>query len=198
MTERRVRRIRPVRWRDARLWIGIGLVVGAMLIGSRLASGDDDRVLVWSATSDMSMGAEPTEIALSSVALGSAVRHYFPADQPPVGRLLTAIPSGALIPRQAVQSEGVGGPQRFITLAVEATRVPHQLTPGQRVDVWSSDADGIPILALPDVLVAHVTTDSGGLRGNVTVVVDVSPDEVGAILTASRSGVIDLIGIPLP
>jgi hypothetical protein len=195
MTERRVRRIRALRWRDTRLWIGIGLVVGAMVLGARMLSAGEDRILVWAATGDMAVGAVPTQIALTPVALGAAAMHYFPADQPPTGRLAVPVTTGTLIPRDAVVSAIAEPPQRYVTVSIDASRLPHQLAPGQQVDVWSVDEGNQPALVLPSVLVEQVASDGG--RGAVSIVFRIDADDVGSILAPMRTETIDLVAVPV-
>lgn len=198
MTERRVRRIRTVRWRDARLWVGVGLVVTAMVIGARVLASGDDHILVWAAMSDMAAGSQPTQVEPVPVALGPSARHYFPADQPLPGRLLTAVTAGALIPRDAVTTDQWHRPHRFVSVVLDSARMPHRLAPGIRVDVWATNADEEPVLVLPDVLVEDIAEDRGGVRGGITVILNVAATDVGVLLAAIRGGEVDLIAVPLP
>ena len=175
----------------------MGLVVAAMIIGSRMMSATEERTMVWAATGDMAAGAVPNQIELIPVALGAAARGYFPADQPPEGRLALPIAAGALLPRFAVIPEQPNPKVRFVTIAVDPTRIPFGLASGHLVDVWSTQPDEKPSLALSAVLVDHVAADTSGVRGGFNVVVEVRAEEVSALLSAMRGGEIDLVSVPL-
>ena len=51
------RRLRRARLGDLRLWLGLVLVAGSMLVGARLMGADDDTVVVLRATRDLAVGA---------------------------------------------------------------------------------------------------------------------------------------------
>jgi len=66
------RRLVRARWRDGRLWLGVVLIIASMVVGSRLISHSDERVTVWRATHDLSIGSEPADLEPVAVALGDA------------------------------------------------------------------------------------------------------------------------------
>src|SRR3712207_4756406 len=47
------RRVRPPRWLDLRLVLGVLLVLGSVLVGARVVTAADATVPVWSARSDL-------------------------------------------------------------------------------------------------------------------------------------------------
>jgi hypothetical protein len=194
---RKVRRLRPLRWRDTRLWIGIGLVVAAMFIGARLLTIDSDRTLVWAATGDMAAGAAPSQIELVPVALGAADSFYLGADQRPTGQLLIPIRRGTLIPRDALNSEVLDSKLRFVTVAVEPASAPPQIAAGHLVDVWSVGEDGVANLVLDGVVVHEVAGEPGGVRTGIHVVLQVASIEVAPLLVAIRGGAVDLVAVPV-
>lgn len=194
---RKVRRLRPLRWRDTRLWIGIGLVVAAMFIGARLLTVDDDRTLVWAASGDMAAGAAPSQIELVPVALGAADALYLGPDQQPTGRLLIPIGRGSLIPKNAIGSEMTDPGLRFVTVAVEPSSAPPQIAAGHLVDVWSTGEEGAASLVLDRVVVHEVAGEPGGVRTGIHVVLQVANTEVAALLGATRGGTVDLVAVPV-
>jgi hypothetical protein len=194
---RKVRRIRPLRWRDTRLWIGIGLVVSAMFIGARVLTVDSDRTLVWAATGDMAVGAAPSKVALVPVALGDAAALYLGAEQRPTGQLLIPIRRGTLIPRDALDSEVLDLSLRFVTVAVEPASAPPQISAGHLVDVWSTGEDGEATLVLDAMVVHDVAGEPGGVRTGIHVVLQVASAEVAPLLAAMRGGAIDLVAVPV-
>jgi hypothetical protein len=194
---RKVRRLRPVRWRDTRLWIGIGLVVAAMFIGARLFAGEDDRTLVWAATGDMAAGASPSQIELVPVALGSAQSMYLGPDQQPTGQLLIPVSRGSLIPRDALSSGVPDGRLRYVTVSVEPASAPPQIAAGHLVDVWATGESGVSTLVLDQVVVDEVAGEPGGVRTAITVVLQVVTTEVAPLLAATRAGAVDLVSVPV-
>jgi len=205
----RAQRLRSSRWGDARLWIGIVLLVASMFAGARLLSQDAETITVWQAARDLSAGATVQDLRPVTVALGSAEADYVPVDEQPTGRLRYPLAAGELLARSAL---GNGGelPTRIITVGVDPLHAPVDLAPGERVDVWATPADTTfvenptlvqavgtgPRLALESVLVEHVGSDA--LGGQVAVVLRVQPDQVADIVSATRSGSIDLVKIPVP
>ena len=52
------RRVRPPRWLDLRLVLGVLLVLGSVLLGARIVSAADATVPVWTAVRDLAPGTE--------------------------------------------------------------------------------------------------------------------------------------------
>ena len=196
-------RMHRVRWRDVRLWVGLALILVSMVAGARLLSGPDGSALVWRASEDLSRGGMPIAEPVQ-VQLGDAAAHYLPADVPIDGRMLMAVPAGALIPARAV-GDPKAGDVREVTIPVDPLHAPAALAPGDRVDVWSSPTDtGMasalpvePTLVLPEVLVVSADRESLGVGGEIPVVLEVAAVQVPQLVQAMRSGVIDLTGVPI-
>ena len=197
-------RIRRMRWRDLRLWAGLALILGSMIAGARLVSGPDGSTLVWRASADLARGGVPTAEPVR-VQLGSAAADYLAADRPIGGRMLIAVPEGALIPARAVGPVSPE-PMREVTVPVDPLHAPVDLAPGDRVDVWATASDpstapgGIapaPALVLPHLLVVTADRESVGLGGEIAVVLEVPVANVGALVQAMRAGVIDLTAVPI-
>jgi len=96
------RTLERVRWRDGRLWLGVALIIASMLVGSRLLSHSDDRVLVWRATHDLSIGSTPADLEPVAVTLGDAGFGYARANANPVGVLVRPVAAGELLPTSAL------------------------------------------------------------------------------------------------
>jgi hypothetical protein len=182
-----------MRWRDIRLWLGIALVVGAMMLGAALLSGDDDRVLVWQATADMAIGAEPIHKEPVLVALGSAQPAYLSAQTQPTGRLIMPVLRGQLIPKAALET-GLDD-RHLVTVGVDTAHAPIGLAAGQLVDVWATNEAGETSMVLAKVGVAQVADD--GMRGGLQVVLDVPPMEISRVIAAVRTQAIDLVAVPV-
>lgn len=198
---------RAPRWGDTRLWIGLLLLVVSMFAGAKLLSQESEAVTVWQVGRDLSVGAEAIDLKPITVALGQAQEDYFSVDEIPAGRLRFPVESGELLPRSAMTGSQQE-PSRVITVGVDPFHAPVDVAPGDRVDVWSTPSTSTylpdspasnrspdPQLALESVLVERVESDS--LGGRKAVVLRVTPENVGDLVRASRSGTIDLIKVPV-
>ncbi|UOY01266.1 SAF domain-containing protein [Blastococcus sp. PRF04-17] len=131
------RRVRPPRWLDLRLGLGVLLVLGSVLLGARVVSAADATVPVWAAAGDLAPGTELTSADLVSVdvRLDRAAEAYLSAGTRPEGRMLSrAVRAGELLPRTALEE-----PDELVQIAlpVQAGFVPPGLRRGQLVDVFA-------------------------------------------------------------
>jgi hypothetical protein len=189
----RLRRLRPLRWRDLRLWSGFALLIVAMLIGAQLLNSEDERIMVWRATSDMAVGSLPHHIEPVWVALGGAESAYVSADVQPDGRLQIPVLAGQLLPAGALGGTDLESHQ--VTVAVEAGHAPIDLAAGHLVDVWATSQEAISSRILASARVISVADDGG--RGGHHVVLSVPEDSLAKIITALRTQVIDLVAVPV-
>lgn len=196
-----VRQERPG-WFDARLWLGVLLVVASTVIGAKVMAGDSDRVEVWQATRDLAAGAPvgqadvvPVQVDRSVATLG-----YASAGTMPAGVLTRPVASGELLPGAAVAKAPVTS-MRQVTIPIETGHFPPGLSAGEVVDMWVTPdaAEGMarPRLALGSVLVSSVSTDAQGFAGQGSVVLEVPEVSVSDVVDAIRGGVIDLVSVPL-
>ncbi|MFQ1001597.1 SAF domain-containing protein [Modestobacter sp. SSW1-42] len=191
------RRVRPPRWLDLRLVLGVLLVLGSVLIGARVVSAADATVPVWSAAGDLAAGtvlAEDDLVAVS-VRLDDAAGSYLATSTRPGGRVLArAVRAGELLPRSVL--EGATGEVQ-LALPVQAGYVPPALAHGQLVDVYAvadpavgagAATGGDVDLVLSGVAVQAVTGRGEGVLSTsattLQVVVAVEADEVPRVLTA--------------
>lgn len=195
----------PPRWRDARLMLGVLLVLASVVAGSRVVAGAQHVQQVWLVRRDVASGTTllATDLRLVDVRLDTVGPSYVGAlDIDPVGAVLTRpVTAGELLPLAALQSaESVNA--RLVTIPVERFHYPAGLDRGQRVDVYvtpKADASR-PVVApsrvLATVLVAGMDKDGSrfGATGTVVgVVLSVAPDDVAAVVAAARTGSIDLV-----
>lgn len=190
-------------WRQPRFLVGCALIVGSVLVGALIVGGADDRVLVWSARHDLAAGTvvAPDDLVAVPVAMDSASRYLDSAQSDVVGRRLgRAIGQNELIAITAVGAADAD--RRLITVPVEPVHAPTDLAHGDRVDVYSSPRDaatagGTSKLVLTGALVDKVSTDVDTARGELAVVLDVRADQAAAIVNAVRTGVLDLVRVPI-
>ncbi len=135
-------------WRDPRLWIGIALVTGSIVLGARLLAAADDTVQVWALAQDRGSGspvvADDLRVERIRFTDDSALGRYFPADEPvPTDLILTrAVGAGELLARSAVGEADAEQVLR-VPLEVDPNRVPPDVETGSVVDVWVSDGAGL-------------------------------------------------------
>lgn len=136
------RRVRPPRWLDLRLVLGVLLVLGSVLLGARVVAGADRTVPVWSAAGDLAAGTVLTaaDLVPVHVRLEGAGGAYLSTTTRPQGRVLSrAVRQGELLPRSALD----GAPAQVqLALPVQAGYVPPGLGRGARVDVYALPTAG--------------------------------------------------------
>lgn len=204
----RATRLRTARWRDLRLWAGLTCIVIAMFAGAALLSRDDSTITVWQAARDLAPGAAP-EVIATTVALDDAAGAYIPASEPITGLVVTPVAQGALVPRSAIGVPDTAG-TRLVTIPVDPLHAPLGLTAGVVVDVWATPTESTasPLtsgaggastptaqLVLASVLVHGAASDDLGRA--VPVVLEVPEPEAQRLISAARTGVIDLVLVPM-
>lgn len=203
-----VRVSRP-RWRDARLLGGVLLVLASVVLGSRVLAAADDTTPVWAVSRDLAAGTSlrADDLVRRDVRLGSAASTYLSArGSAPVGYVLSRpVRSGELLPASAVNPGGAAVQQRLVTVPVDRLHRPAGLRHGAQVDVYVTPTKSEPAttatsLVLASVPVEDVVSDGGrlGPAGDaVGVVLRVDPGQVEALVAATRSGVLDLVQVPV-
>lgn len=187
-------------WRDLRVVAGVVLILGCAVVGVRVLAADAETVAVWRVTRDLAAGTIPVPGDLERIDLPPlAAAPYVSAEGPPTVPLARDLRAGELVPRDAT----AGTPAvRWVTIPVEPLHAPIDLAAGDRVDVWATGVDdfGVPLApreVLAGVLVAAVAADALGLGGEIGVVVEVAPGDVGALLGAVRGRSVDLVRAPV-
>jgi len=191
------RRVRPPRWLDLRLVLGVLLVLGSVLLGARVVSAADATVPVWSVAADLAAGTELSadDLVAVDVRLDSAAGAYLATSTRPEGRTLSrAVRAGELLPRSALED-----PAELVQVAlpVQAGYVPPSLTRGQLVDVYAladpaagavAEADGSVTAVVEEAPVQALSGRSDGVLSTPTttvqVVVAVPADEAADVLAA--------------
>lgn len=200
MKQVNARRLTRVRWRDGRLWLGVVLIIVSMVVGSRLISHSDERVTVWRATHDLSVGSPIVDLEPVTVYLGAADSSYVRAAQAPSGVLVHPVSAGQLLPVSALGAMS-SVPLRVITLPIEPLHSPVGLRPGDRVDIWATSEEsaipGASRLVESSAVVAAIAADSMGVGGEIGVAIEIPEERAEALISAVRGGVIDLVSVPI-
>jgi hypothetical protein len=191
------RRVRPPRWLDLRLVLGVLLVLGSVLLGARIVSAADATVPVWAAATDLAPGTEldAGDLVPVDVRLDDAAGLYLSTSTRPEGGLLArAVREGELLPFSALEepAEHVQLP-----LPVPAGYVPPGLKGGDLIDVYAvadpaagavGIADGSVTLVVRRATVQEVMGGSDGVLSTPTtavqVVVAVPADRAADVLTS--------------
>ena len=189
------RRVRPPRWLDLRLVLGVLLVLGSVLLGARIVSAAEATVPVWAAAADLAPGTELTVEDLVAVDVRlDATALYLSTGTRPEGRVLArAVRAGELLPRSALEEPAE---QVQLALPVQAGYVPPGLQRGQVVDVYAvadpvagatAVADGSVTLVVGRATVQAISGRSDGVLSTPTtavqVVVAVPADRAADVLT---------------
>lgn len=191
------RRVRPPRWLDLRLLLGLLLVLGSVLLGARVVGSADATVPVWAAAGDLAAGTQLDEgdLVAVEVRLDETADAYLSTSTRPVGRTLArAVRSGELVPGSVLEE-----PAELVQVAlpVQAGFVPPGLRRGGLVDVYAVADPAAGATAAtgggvtPVVVRAPVQALAGRTDGvlstpttTVQVVVSVAEAEAPAVLAA--------------
>ena len=193
------RRVRPPRWLDLRLILGVLLVLGSVLLGARVVTAADATVPVWSASSDLAAGTvlADGDLVAVSVRLDDVAGNYLATSTHPEGRVLgRAVRAGELLPRSALEE-----PSGLVQLAlpVQAGYVPPSLARGQIVDVYAvadpavgaaGQTGGAVALVVSAAPVQAVTGRGDGVLSTATTTVQV----VVAVAAEDAADVLGAIG----
>lgn len=170
-------RLQKPSWKDARLLVGVLLVLAATVLGSLTVAAADDRVPMYAASGPLVPGQPLTVERLTrvDVQLGDASSGYLPAASPvPQGAyVLREVRPGELVPLSAIGDDDDVQVQP-LTLTVDANSAA-PLVVGSVVDVYvnpvaeNGDATGRDFagaeLALEAVSVAGLPQSGGRLGG---------------------------------
>jgi hypothetical protein len=200
--------IRP--WRDPRLLLGLLLVLGATVLGARLAAAHDDTVEYWSVGKAATAG-EPvtrdalsvTRVRLSSASAGSYVR----TDEEltaPLEELVWAheVSPGSLLAKDAIEPRS-RTTRSQLPLNVAEGAAPADLDRGDLVDVWvgpgpGDEPAGRARRVLERVRVAETGGDAAALSGSLaqTVLVDVDAAQLGGtVVSTVAAGHVTLVRV---
>ena len=202
-----VSRLPRARWLDARLLLGLLLVLVSVVVGAKVFAEADERVAVWAVTRDL--GADSTlatgDLVRRSVRLDEAAGRYVSADQTLEGLVLQrAVGKDELLPVAALGEPG-DLDQRRVVIEVERIAAAG-LDKGRVVDVYavrdttSGAAPARPELVLSGVTVAEDVGSGGGSFGGsgstagVTLFVD-EPD-VPKLIDAVAHGTVYVVQVP--
>lgn len=196
------KRIKPARWRDARLAAGIVMLLAAVLIGARLIGAADRTSPFIAITGDLPAGhvLVATDLEQIPTRLTSASELYIPWSEARklVGRTLSrGMARHELVPLSAVADKIDPGELRDVPIVVDGLRAP-KLRLGDLVDIYAT-TKGLnreePSTVEPVVLGAEVVGEPPSRDSSVKVriVVRVPKGVVEDLVRATQLSEIDVI-----
>ena len=183
-------RSRAPGWRDPRLWVGVVVVAGSVLLGARVVGAADDSVTVWAAAEELAPGTAleagdlvPVRVRFTDEADLAA---YLSADDalPADATLTRGVGAGELVPAAALGDAGDTDLLQ-VPVAVEPEQLAGAVGTGSRVNVYlvarggvDRDHDsGAPVLEDVAVLDAASPEDGFAASGLRRLVLGVPEDD---------------------
>jgi hypothetical protein len=198
------------RWGDARLLLGVLLVMTSVVAGSRVIAGADHTDQVWTVARDLAAGTRLTidDLQPRPVRLEATAGNYLRvAGTDPVGSTLSrSVSAGDLLPASAVEPGQTGDrhPMRQVTVPVATFHYPQDLERGLLVDVYvTPGAETDTSASAPELLIAGALVVSvedagsrfGGTGASIGVVLSVQCDDVPALVAGLHRGPVDLVRV---
>lgn len=199
------RRVATPHWLNARLGVGLLLVLVSAVVGARVVGSADQRQPVWAAAHRMAPGyvVSVGDFSVVRVQLGTAARDYVSASGPaPSGYEVTrAVTGGELVPADALRAPAHRPPdRRIVAVPVQPGHYPRTVSAGELVDIYCTvkTADSAQTrLAVAGVPVEQVPGGGGGVFGSSAggAALEVSVPAVGAdqLVAAIEQGGIDVV-----
>ena len=197
LAEPMAKRLQRPSWRDARLLVGVVLVLLGTVLGARLIAVADDTTPIYAASTTIRPGDRLTADNLRrvDVQLGDESARYLGATSAVAddSYALREVPEGELVPASAVGSRSAVSVQP-VTIEVDASSA-RGLPAGALVDVWVSPRDTQSTqeryldatLTLQRVSVSPVNQDSGrfgAASSTMAVQLRVPRDKVAEVIAA--------------
>jgi hypothetical protein len=203
----RAARLPRARWLDARLLVGLLLVLLSVVVGAKVFADADERVQVWSVNRDLGADTPLTadDVDVTAVRLDGVARRYVSASQAVDGLVLTRpVSRGELLPLSAVGGSDSRS-QRRVVIEVDRFGVAG-LGTGGVVDLYvvrataAGEDPAAPELVLAGVTVGEDVRSGGGTfggsasRSGVTLLVD--EGEVPDVIDAVAHGDVYVVQVP--
>jgi hypothetical protein len=205
----RASRLATPRWLDARLVLGVVLVLVAVVAGARVFAAAGRYTKVYVARHALVPGEhlDASDLSVGQVRFsGEGASYVAVGGVAPAGYLVTRyVAAGELVPLTALSaSASAAAASRFVTVPVMPGHLPADLVHGDLVDVYVTAkvaaGDKVPP---PTQVLSSVSVDSDGggsqsdsVGSTVAVVLAIPAAKVATIVHAVESGTIDLVQVP--
>jgi hypothetical protein len=199
-------RLPRARWLDARLLVGLLLVLLSVVLGAKVLADADRRVLVWSVTRDLGTAStlRSDDLKATSVRLDGIAGRYLSAAEDPDGLVLTRpVGRGELLPASAVRRAGTPE-RRRVVIEVDRAGVAG-LTKGQVVDLYAVPEPSDELAAPPQLVLAGVTVAEdvksadggfGGAGSGAGLALLVDAADVAEVIGAAARGTVYVVQVP--
>lgn len=203
-------RLRIRRWREPRLVLGVLLVLGATVLGARLAAAGDDSVEYWAVRSSVTPGDGVTRDELAPARLrlsGAVAENYIRTDQEfdaPLEELVWAqqLAPGSLVGRESLAPRSTAS-GRELPLNVAQGSAPADLARGDLIDVWVGPGPGdeqgaAAVRVLESARVLRSGDDAAAAGGSLTqtVLVEVDAEQLEtSIISTVATGHVTLVRV---
>jgi hypothetical protein len=204
----RAARLPTPSWLDARLVLGVVLVLLAVVAGARIFAAAGHYTAVYVARHPLVPGEHVAadDLAVGQVRFRGEGSGYVAAGSAPVGYVVTRyVGVGELVPVTALAARPVtAAASRLVAVPVEPGHLPSDLGHGDLVDLYVTPKSGSGAkLPIPTEVVSSVPVDSydDGSRtlsgaATASVVLAVPRDQVVDVVRAIESGTVDLVRVP--
>jgi hypothetical protein len=187
--------------------VGVLIVLVSVVAGVRVISAADRTVPVLVATADLVPGQPLTAelVEVQSVRLEHGVDTYLTGEVGSGYVVVRPVGRGELLPSAAISPAAEVPEVRYVTLPLDAAELPHGISAGDVVDVWTTPLDDGPAatLLLPAVSVTAASAGGGGFadasrQAQVTLAVtgDDLHDVTAQLVAAARAGRVYLAALP--
>jgi hypothetical protein len=203
------RRLVTPRWLDARLVLGVLLVLVAVVTGAHVFATAGRYSTVYVARRALVPGErlDESDLQVGRVHFAGGADAYISATgAPPVGYLVTRyVAANELVPIAALSSASAATTVvRLVAVGVAQDHLPGDLGHGDLVDVYvtpkGAAGSSVPpptrVLSAVPVDSADDGSESVSEGSSVTVVLAVPPSRVADLIHAAESGAIDLVRVP--
>ena len=184
--------------RDVRFWLGLLLILGSVIAGTRILGSASHRVPAVVALHSLAAGAQVTmgDVSLVNVAVPNDVATVANVEDI-VGKVLTQpLAQGSLVV-PGIASSDVATESRTIALPIRAGHLPN-VDRGSLVDVWVTPSlDGVAVpgpseLVVKKALVADVPLDNDP-TSDTNISLQIDNAHIQPLVQAMRDGLIDVV-----
>lgn len=172
--------------------LGVLLLAGSVWLGITLQGGADAGATVLVASRDLAAGIPLGPDDLRPVVVSGVSPESYLGSIPEGGVLSGPLGAGELVPVRVVVAVEEDDSVRQVALPVEVARLPPGLARGSSVDIWVTDELGGAVQVLSGAPVVDVSDPEQWAGATATVSVAVPTAEVGAVLSAVRTGAVDV------
>jgi hypothetical protein len=178
---------------NSRRIIAITAIAVSLIAALGLATASQSSTQIWVATHQLAPGSvlHSADITRVSADLGPATKQYYSGTATLIGNTVTRpVGPSEFIPLNALAQVGTVSDFRQLPLGVARSDLPADLSPGERVDLYSipKDAGQAPTMVASGIHIQSVDSKSRDLGGAVTVLFLLHEKEIMAVIDSLTTG----------